>query len=279
MSRIITFYSYKGGVGRTMALANIGVLLAKRGKRVLLMDWDLEAPGLDRYFRPHIEGSFPADRGIIHVLHEATTNSAVDWRPHVQEVTVNAANTSPQASYKVSIIPSGVASPDYGRKVSTFSWANFIEENDGGPIIERWRDEWKNAFDFILVDSRTGITDSGGICTVLLPDLLVLVFTANDQSFEGAVGIAQSAQIERRNLAVQRAPLTILPLLSRFDGRKETDLADVWLKRFSRDLKPFFDDWLPRQFEPLQIIELTKIPYVTRFSFGEPLAGSHPQPY
>ena len=52
MSRIITFYSYKGGVGRTLALANIGVLLAKRGKRVLLMDWDLEAPGLDRYFRP-----------------------------------------------------------------------------------------------------------------------------------------------------------------------------------------------------------------------------------
>ncbi|WP_411172456.1 ParA family protein [Nitrosomonas sp. Is35] len=38
MSRIITFYSYKGGVGRTFALANIAVLLAKRGKRVLLMD-------------------------------------------------------------------------------------------------------------------------------------------------------------------------------------------------------------------------------------------------
>jgi Mrp family chromosome partitioning ATPase len=38
------------------------VLLAKRGKRVLLMDWDLEAPGLDRYFRPYIEEGFPQDR-------------------------------------------------------------------------------------------------------------------------------------------------------------------------------------------------------------------------
>ena len=58
MSRIITFYSYKGGVGRTLALANIGVLLAKRGKKVLLMDWDLEAPGLDRYFRPYLAEGF-----------------------------------------------------------------------------------------------------------------------------------------------------------------------------------------------------------------------------
>ena len=38
MSRIVTFYSYKGGVGRTFALANIAALLAKKGKRVLLMD-------------------------------------------------------------------------------------------------------------------------------------------------------------------------------------------------------------------------------------------------
>jgi hypothetical protein len=100
---------------------------------------------------------------------------------------------------------------------------------------------------------------------------MVLVFTANYQSLEGAIGVARSAQMERRDLAVQRLPLTILPLLSRFDGRKETDLADTWMKRFDAELKPFFDDWLPKQFQPLQMIELTKIPYVTRFSFGEPL--------
>ena len=262
MSRIITFYSYKGGVGRTLALANIGVLLAKRGKRVLLMDWDLEAPGLDRYFRPYIEEGFPTDRGVIHLLHEATSNSGADWRPHVQEVTVKAENTEPKTTYTLSIIPIGVASPDYGLKVSSFSWAAFMGEKNGCPIIERWRDEWRKEFDFILIDSRTGITDTGGICTVLLPDLLVLVFTANDQSFEGALGISQSAQIERRNLAVQRAPLTIMPLLSRFDGRKETDLAENWLKRFDSDLKPLFDDWLPKQFQPLQMIELTKGPGV-----------------
>jgi len=47
---IYTFYSYKGGVGRSMALANIAELFFKQGLRVLVIDWDLEAPGLEHYF-------------------------------------------------------------------------------------------------------------------------------------------------------------------------------------------------------------------------------------
>jgi MinD-like ATPase involved in chromosome partitioning or flagellar assembly len=54
MGEIITFYSYKGGTGRSMALANVAHILAWRiaapGKRVLAIDWDLEAPGLHKYF-------------------------------------------------------------------------------------------------------------------------------------------------------------------------------------------------------------------------------------
>src|SRR5690348_6063354 len=43
---IVTFYSFKGGVGRSMALVNVAETLAERGYRVILCDWDLEAPGL-----------------------------------------------------------------------------------------------------------------------------------------------------------------------------------------------------------------------------------------
>ncbi len=45
---IISFYSFRGGVGRSMAMLNVGVLLARAGRRVLLVDLDLEAPGLTR---------------------------------------------------------------------------------------------------------------------------------------------------------------------------------------------------------------------------------------
>src|SRR5437763_5513482 len=47
---IVTFYSFKGGVGRSMALVNVAEILADRGYRVIACDWDLEAPGLERYF-------------------------------------------------------------------------------------------------------------------------------------------------------------------------------------------------------------------------------------
>ena len=54
LHEVITFYSYKGGTGRTMALANVACLLAREAepeRPVLVVDWDLEAPGLHHYFR------------------------------------------------------------------------------------------------------------------------------------------------------------------------------------------------------------------------------------
>lgn len=269
MSRIVTFYSYKGGVGRTLALANIGILLARRGQRVLLMDWDLEAPGLDRYFRPYQHEVPSPERGVAQLLCQAVRDPDADWRAHVQEISVKPRDD--KAACAISFIPSGVAAPDYAEQVRGFSWSDFLAERGGGAILERWRSEWKEAFDFILIDSRTGITDAGGICTILLPDFLVLVLTANEQSYEGTLAIAASAQVERRKLSVQRPPLMILPILSRFDRRDEIEESEKWLRRFAAGLKPMYADWLPKQYDPMQILEVTKVPYVTRFSFGEPL--------
>ena len=53
--KIVTFYSYKGGTGRTMALANVGWILASTGLKVLVVDWDLDSPGLHRYFHPFVD--------------------------------------------------------------------------------------------------------------------------------------------------------------------------------------------------------------------------------
>ena len=58
---VITFYSYKGGTGRTMALSNIAVMLARRQNAtvpILMIDWDLEAPGLHRYFGKQLFSAF-----------------------------------------------------------------------------------------------------------------------------------------------------------------------------------------------------------------------------
>ncbi|HEV3330507.1 MAG TPA: tetratricopeptide repeat protein [Bryobacteraceae bacterium] len=265
MSRIVTFYSYKGGVGRTFALANIAVLLAKRGRKVLIIDWDLEAPGLHRYFNAELKAQSRPMLGLIYLLTQATENQDARWEPFVEKLQLG-------EGVEIALIASGDQASDYADRVRPFSWVDFFEKVHGGVVLERWRAEWKKDFDFVLVDSRTGITDSGGVCTTLLPDILVLVFSANEQSFEGGMRVALGVQDARQRLDVHRPPVAVLPLPCRFDGRDEVDEAKRWLDRFGRELKPFYDDWLPKQFEPRQILELTKVPYVTKFSFGEPLA-------
>ena len=64
---IYTFYSYKGGVGRSMAMANVGELFYQAGLNVLLVDWDLEAPGLGRFFALDNEKT-TAQPGVIDLL-------------------------------------------------------------------------------------------------------------------------------------------------------------------------------------------------------------------
>ena len=66
--KVITFYSFKGGVGRSMALANIACLLAhkqkkEKGQNVLMIDWDLDAPGLHHFFRKF--GVSSSKKGLV----------------------------------------------------------------------------------------------------------------------------------------------------------------------------------------------------------------------
>jgi CobQ/CobB/MinD/ParA nucleotide binding domain len=82
---LITFYSYKGGVGRTQALANVGTLLSVWGYRVLCVDWDLEAPGLHRYFDRWLSAS--DSEGLVELITEHGAGEETDWRSRVQKVT------------------------------------------------------------------------------------------------------------------------------------------------------------------------------------------------
>ena len=64
---IYTFYSYKGGVGRSMALVNIAELMAQVGLNVLMVDWDLEAPGLEHFYPDKVDDILE-NPGVIDML-------------------------------------------------------------------------------------------------------------------------------------------------------------------------------------------------------------------
>src|SRR5689334_17156018 len=74
---IVTFYSYKGGVGRSFVLANVAVILARWGHRVLCVDWDLEAPGLSQYLAAD---AAPASGGLLDFLEQFASGRQAEWR-------------------------------------------------------------------------------------------------------------------------------------------------------------------------------------------------------
>lgn len=73
----ITFYSYKGGVGRSLVLANVAFYLARFGQKVVALDLDLEAPGLHYKLlsRQTEEGRLP--RGIVDYLDAFITEGQI----------------------------------------------------------------------------------------------------------------------------------------------------------------------------------------------------------
>jgi MinD-like ATPase involved in chromosome partitioning or flagellar assembly len=264
MSSIVTFYSYKGGVGRSMALANIAVLLARKGLRVLVVDWDLEAPGLERYFS-YFQIDFQGE-GILRLLMNAASGTDVDYRDYLCRINTDTSNP-------VFFLPSGrEQNPNYSLDLSNFNWDVFFKKQKGGDFLESLRKRWLEDFDIVLIDSRTGLTDAGGICTILLPDILIALFTANYQSLYGVRDVLRLAQQARQKLAYDRMPLTILPVPARFGTRAEFIVSQEWLDLFQEALREFFVDWLPRGIEPKQVLQQIKIPQVDYFGFGEKLA-------
>lgn len=80
--KVCTFYSYKGGVGRTFALANIAAVLTRWGYRVLCIDWDLEAPGLHLYFDNYMSQDRPKSPGLLELIQRIAGGKKADWRKY-----------------------------------------------------------------------------------------------------------------------------------------------------------------------------------------------------
>ena len=266
MNKILTFYSYKGGVGRSMALANTAVLLSQWGFKVLMVDFDLEAPGLQYFFKKYI-GNFDnisKKVGILNYLNQDRNNISIKWQDLITEIRIK------DEYEKLSLITSGIKDETYLENLKKFNVAEFYENNNGGQIIEKLREEWKENFDFIFIDSRTGVTDIGGICTIQFPDILVTLFTTTNQGLEGTMEVAQKARTNHNNLPFDRPLLKILPIPTRIDN-SEVELTEKWLIDFSKKIDIIVDNWLDIDINRLDFIKKIFIPYVPYDSFGETL--------
>lgn len=212
--RIITFYSYKGGTGRSMLLANAALVLASNDRKVAVIDWDLEAPGLHRYFRPFLaDPELNATLGLIDMLSGywdalveldgATTPPPDGWAQRYLDIYRYAVTLSlpcTDGGGSLVFMPAGRQNTGYGNRVSAFDWDAFYADAGGRGFVEALAQRLRAEFDYVLIDSRTGVSDTAGICTIHLPDDLVVCFTYNNQNMLGASGVAQYAAAARQDM-------------------------------------------------------------------------------
>ena len=187
---VTTFYSFKGGVGRTMALVNTAVTLALRGRRVLAVDFDIEAPGLDTFdvLRPREEVPGVIDF-VTQYLESGQAPNAADF--------VGECPGIGEQGGSLWIMPSG-RNESYAANFNRIDWGELYDRHDGYLLFEDLKEQWHRTVkpDYVLIDSRTGHTDTSGICTRQLPDSVVVFFFPNEQNLRGLTRVVGDIRAE-----------------------------------------------------------------------------------
>jgi tetratricopeptide (TPR) repeat protein len=183
-----------------MALVNVGVELARLGKRVLLVDFDLEAPSLTSF---NLEAAASCGPGIVEYVNEYLKT---DRAPNVREF-VSKPQLFPSGG-ALWVMPSGDQGDGYQNKLAQINWLDLYENRAGYLLVEEMKAQWKAQLspDYVLVDSRTGHSDVSGICTRQLPNAVCFVFVPNRQNLDGlsrTVQQVRAANVEESARAIE----------------------------------------------------------------------------
>ena len=299
-----------------MALANVACVLAERqanagGKGVLMVDWDLEAPGLHRYFRSRVAGRRQGHRttedplatrpGLIDLFYELDQKLAGTDAPEGEqgvkpndrklnsERLARAAIESldlqsfiiPTTVKGLSLIKAGRLNPkdpdEYPQRVNNFNWSALYKKSPH--LIRVFAEMLAEDYAFVLIDSRTGVTDISGICTTLLPEKLVVVFTPNRQSLRGGLEQIRRATDYRKESGDLR-PLLTFPLVSRVEAN-EPDLRHDWRFGDSQHdalgYQPEFEKLLTEIYDKKNVnlekyFDEIQIQHIPRYAYGEEVA-------
>ena len=254
---IFTFYSFKGGVGRSMSMATVAYLMAQRGLKVLTIDFDLEAPGLERYFfdEPTQLAEVRSNPGLLDLVlaYKRALTSEVEfqraefkkWRSFV----VDAIPRTPQGG-SVDLMTSGRRHPEsrlteYALAVRGFDWQDFFHNWRGDRFFEWFRQQLtaeSDGYKIVLVDSRTGVTEMGGICAYQLADAAVLMCAPNYQNLDGTRAVVSDFRSAAVLALRSGRPLELLVLPARVEQSDQ-----VKRDRFFADLeRTFGTEGLPK---------------------------------
>lgn len=177
---VLIFYSFKGGVGRTTALAAFAVLRARAGERVAVIDADLDAPGIGTILAADEEGT-TSRWGVVDYILEKELQE-IDFKDYYHACRrENITGTG-----EILIIPAGRIDKDYPWKLARLDMEPYADKTRKHIFYRLLEDVKKHLKpNWILIDVRAGLAVPAGILVGGFAHLNVIFGTSSEQSWLG----------------------------------------------------------------------------------------------
>ncbi|MGE5343331.1 MAG: tyrosine-protein kinase family protein [Candidatus Omnitrophota bacterium] len=181
---VIVFYSFKGGVGRTTALAAFAIQRARTGERVAVIDADLDAPGIGSFLAADDKGT-TAEWGVADYMLEKELHE-IDFRDYYHVCR----RENVTGAGEILVIPAGRINNDYPWKLARLDMEPFSsKDKKHQSIFYSLLDDVKKNLkpDWILIDVRAGLAVPSGILVGGFAHLNVIFGTSSEQSWQGLI--------------------------------------------------------------------------------------------
>lgn len=166
--------------------------------------YDAARPGLLEYFeacREQLDTLARSCPGLDHAERARLVLEAIDWEAYVERV---------DQSRTLYLMRAGCFDDSYGERADRMDWDGLFA---ACPVLFRaFADHLARHFRHVLIDCRGGRSAAVSVCTTLLPDRLVGLFTPNARSLEGLAGVVTRAIEYRCSHEEAQHPLLVYPL-------------------------------------------------------------------
>lgn len=206
MCQVISVHSFRGGTGKSNITSNLATQVARTGKRVGVIDTDIQSPGIHVLF------------GLNEDNIRYTLNDFLWGRCRLDQV---AYDLSPLLQQKqrlfgskgsIHLIPSSIKTADISRVLREGYDARRL--NDGlQDLVKQLK------LDYLFIDTHPGINEET-LLSLVISDILVLVLRPDSQDYQGTaveIDVAHKLGVPKTLLVVNKA----LPALNFADLRQQ----------------------------------------------------------
>lgn len=197
MSKIVSIHSFRGGTGKSNTTANIAALAAMAGKRVGVVDTDIQSPGIHVLF-----GLDESKMG--HTLNEYLRGDCA-----IEQVAFSISDNLPEdaapgrahlAGKSLWLIPSSIKGSEISKVLRDGYDVNKLNQG-----LQSIRKSLK--LDFLFIDTHPGLNDET-LLSIAISDMLLIILRPDQQDFQGTavtVDIARSLDVPSLQLVVNKA--------------------------------------------------------------------------